>query len=451
MKNLQLLSILVALSVGAMAQPNYSVKPYRVTEGQKINKYTKAAKGFIKSGNYTEAAMNAAYALRIATKKGQISNSQQYLHDSYNRSVQANLNRIEILEENTESFEGDQTVTEIAEIIRLYKAMRTTDNILKEVPAKSLQGSKKKDPGFHPTFGDYKSKLAEAKENLTKAKEAAAKMHYAEARKLESQGSKLNARMAAKRYRWSDYYVPDYRDANERYDQVKKLGTTRMGLMKFESNNDKYGDIGALVSDKLLNMLAAKALELEFFEVIDRNQLDVVIREQKLALSGLMDESTTSSIGELKGVDVILVGNISSIIVDKDVNSPTSSNHSASVKVGEEKYINKKGKEKTRPIYKEVYATVKIAEKYADAAVGGSFKVLDVKTGNIVKTGISNGTDHWRKRWITSYSGDKRALPNLSETEPKYPSSNILLEKSSTRVAEIIYKQLLSFALDVGK
>ncbi len=452
MKNISILLLVLCMGLTAFAQPNYSTKPYRVREGQKINQYNKEAKRLIKSGNYTEAAMNAAAALRIAIKKGQISTAQQHLHASYNRSVQANLNRIEILEENTESFEGDQTVTDIAEIIRLYKVMKATDNILKEVPAKSLKGAKKKDPGFHPTFGDYKGKLAKAKENLEKAKEEAAKMHYAEGRKLESQGSKLNARMAAKRYRWANEYVPDYRDANERYEEVRKLGTTRMGLMKFESGNSQYGDLGAIVSDKLLEYLTSKASELEFFEVVDRNQLDNVIKEQELAVSGLMDESTTAEIGELKGVDVLLVGSVPKSFIDRQKTGPEDRSYSKEVTIRTEKYIDDNGKEKTRKIKGTVYAQAKVYEKKANAVVSCSYKVIDVKTGTVLYSGTGTGTDDWRKRWIGSYTGDKRAIPTLmKKREPDYPSYDRMINVSSSKAANQVYNELLGFAIKVGK
>lgn len=452
MKTISIFLLVFVVAITTYAQPNYSTKPYRVRDGQKVNQYNKDAKKFIKSGNYLEAAMNAASALKSAVKKGQISTSQQYLHDSYNRSVQASLNRIEILEENTESFEGDQTVTDISEIIRLYKVMRATDNILKEVPAKSLQGAKKKDPGFHPTFGDYKSKLSKAKENLVTAKEEAAKMHYAEGRKLESQGSKLNARMAAKKYRWADEYVPDYRDAKVRYEEVRKLGTTRMGLMKFESGHSQYGDIGAIVSDNLLNYLTAKAAELEFFDVIDRNQLDMVMKEQQLALSGLMDESTTADIGELKGVDVLLAGNITKSFIDRQKSGPVDKSYTKEVTIRTEKYIDDKGKEKTRKIKGTVYAQAKVYEKKADAIVSCSYKVVDVKTGSLLYSGTGSGTDNWSKRWIGSYTGDKRALPDfMKRSEPDYPSYDRMINASSGKAANQVYSNLLDYAVKVGK
>lgn len=452
MKLLSIVSIALAFSLSSLAQPNYSTKTYRVGEGKKVNQYNKLAKNLIKNGRYNEAALNAAYALKLATKKGHISNAQQYLNESYSRAKQENYNRIELLEENTETFEGDQTVTDLAEIVRLYKTMRTFENVLKEVPAKSFKGAKKKDPGFSPDYEDYKNKISIGKEKLEEAKKQAAEMHYAKGRELESQGSKVNSRMAAKRYRWADEYSPGYRDARARYDEVRKLGTTRMGLMKFESGNSQYGDLGAVVSDQLLNYLATKASNLEFFEVIDRNQLDVVIKEQQLALSGLMDESTTADIGELHGVDVLLVGSITKNFIDRQKSGPEDRSYSKEVTIRTEKYKDENGKEKTRKIKGTVYAQAKLYQKKANAYVGCSYKVIDVKTGTIITSGNSTGTDDWSKKWIGSYTGDKRALPSLlKKQEPDYPSYDRMINVSSNKAANQIYSQLLNYAEEVGK
>ncbi|MCF6361187.1 MAG: hypothetical protein L3J29_10560 [Cyclobacteriaceae bacterium] len=451
MKVISIIALVFALSISVVAQPNYSVKAYRVKEGQKINKYAKAAKNFIKEAKYNEAAINGAYALKLATKKGQLSNAQEVLNSTYNRAFDQNKNRIEVLEENTESFEGDQTVTDLAEILRLYKTMRACNNILKEVPPASFDGAKKKDPGFHPEIEDFRNQIKVAKENLNKGKEDAAKMHYDDGRELESKGGKLNSRMGAKHYRWANEYSPNYRDANERYDAVRKLGTTRMGLMKFESSGSQYGDLGAIMSDKLLNYLSTKASQLEFFEVIDRNQLDLVVNEQQLALSGLMDESTTADIGELKGVDVLLVGNVTKSIIDRQRSGATSESYSEKIKVGTEKYLNDKGKEKTRDIYKTVYATANVYSKRADASVGGSYKVLDVKTGQVLTSGSTTGTDNWSVRWIGSFSGDARALPGLPRKEPNYPSYDGMINTSTNKAASQVFNKLLSYAEEVGK
>ena len=221
--------------------------------------------------------------------------------------------------------------------------------------------------------------------------------------------------------------------------------------MKFESTGSRYGDLGAIVTDKLLNLLASKAASLEFFEVIDRNQVDMVISEQQLALSGLMDESTTADIGELQGVDVLLVGNITKNFIDRQKTGPDTKTYSKSVKVGTEKYVASNGKEKTRDVMETVNVEAKIHSKYAEAFVGGSFKVLDVKSGKVLLAGTATGSDKWSIDWIGEYTGDARALPSLARKEPAYPSYDKLLDNATDNTASQIFRDIVSYAENVGR
>jgi len=450
MKEFLFTSVIVAISFCSLAQPNYSLDIYRVGEGQKANYYNRQAKSFIKNGIYDKAAMNAAMGLKLADNKSRISSGQEYLNESYSRAINESKNRIALLGVNTESFSGDKTVTDQAEIVRLYKTMYLLNLMIKDIPPASLKPAKKKDQGFEADLEDFTSQISAAQENFEESKELAAVMHYNEGRELESKGGKLNSRMAAKRYTWANQYSAEYRDAMDRYEEVKKLGTTRMGLMKFESARSQYGDLGAIVTDKLLDFLASKASSLEFFEVIDRNQVDEVINEQQLALSGLMDESTTADIGELQGVDVLLVGNITKNFIDRQKSGPETKSYSKSVKVGTETYLDSKGKEKTRDVMQTVNVEAKIHTKRAEAVVGGSFKVLDVKSGQVLLAGTATGSDEWSINWIGEYTGDARALPSLARKEPAYPSYDKLINNATNNTASQIFNDLISYAEKVG-
>jgi curli biogenesis system outer membrane secretion channel CsgG len=450
MKKISICLLILTYSLGALAQPDFNTKPHRTHEGKKVNHYAKEAKKFVKDGQYNEAVLSAAYALKLAAKKGRISSAQKYLNQSYSKAVQQNLNRIESLKENTKTFNGDQTVTDLAEIIHLYKTMWVYNNVLKEVPLESFSPVKKKDDGFNPEIEDYKIDIDVATEKLEKGKQDAVKMHYADGREYQNQGDKLNFKIAAKHYKWTNEYVPNYRDVVARYEEAKKLGTTRMGLMKFKSGRSQYGDVGAIISDKLLGYLASKSIKLEFFEVVDRNQLDMVIKEQQLTLSGLMDESTTADIGELQGVDVLLVGNITKNYIDRQKTGPVEKSYSTEVTIRTEKYIDNEGNEMTRDIRGTVYAKTSEYRKRADAIVSCSYRVLDVNTGVILYSGNEKGTYSWSDSWVGSATGDERALPYSFSDEPIYPSYDEMINISTNEVVRKIYTELLNYITKVG-
>ncbi|OYT17852.1 MAG: hypothetical protein B7C24_00280 [Bacteroidetes bacterium 4572_77] len=55
----------------------------------------------------------------------------------------------------------------------------------------------------------------------------------------------------------------------------------------------------------------------DFYQVMEREQLQKVMKEQRLSLSGTIDEGSAAEVGRLLGLDVIIMGNISYSSVDK--------------------------------------------------------------------------------------------------------------------------------------
>lgn len=446
------LSLLIFFS-GSMlvAQPNYSLKNYQVQTGKSSRFYARESKAQIKRSQYARATLNAAMALKKAEKKSQISNAQERLNSSYEQALENDLNRIEILKKATSSFDGDQTVTNFAEMIRIYKTIGDIQQVLAGIPRKSFNAAKRKDTGFSYEPVDFSNDLESTKVKFEESKKEAAAMHYAQGRALENSEGKEDLKNSAKHFRWANQYSPNYRDATERYNEIKVVATTRMGVNKFDmSVSSKYGDVAARLTDELLNSISAKAKTLEFFEVIDRDQLDRVIKEQKLSLSGLMDETTTAEIGELKGVDVILVGNITESIVDRQKSGPTEKSYTKNVVLRKEKYKDEDGKEKTREIKGDVKATAKIITKTAEATVGCTYKVVDVQTGEVIESGSTIGTDTWTFRWIDSFTGDKRALPIMSREEKKYPGYSKMTNSASKEASSKVFSGLNTYISAVG-
>ena len=60
-----------------------------------------------------------------------------------------------------------------------------------------------------------------------------------------------------------------------------------------------------------------KGVKTDFYQVMEREQLEKILKEQRLSLSGTIDESSAAEVGRLLGLDVIIMGNISYSSVDK--------------------------------------------------------------------------------------------------------------------------------------
>ncbi|MCB0497717.1 MAG: hypothetical protein KDC79_16360 [Cyclobacteriaceae bacterium] len=452
------LSIVAVLffSLSIVAQPNYNLNVYSVKAGQKANFYNNEANRLIKRGQFNEAVLNAANALKLADKKGQIAEAHERLNDSYDRAIQENLIRIETLKGNTETFNGDITVTELAEIVRIYKTMRNYNNVLRLVPPKSYRSVKKKDPGLHIEIENYKDDLDAAKKAFEQGKEMAAAMHYDKGRELSRNSDLESNKQAAREFKWADMYVKGFRDAKARYATAKDLGTTRMGITAMQSSSQasSYGDLGSMTSEYLVSDLMS-GNKYEFFDIVSRDQLDLILKEQQLNLSGMMDESSTAAIGNLKGVNVLLVGKINTAAADRQSLQPMAKSYQAEVADGKEKYIDSEGKEKERTKYKTVYAVAQIFTKTAQASASGSFKILDVETGTILKAGTVSGNYDWKYEWA-KYTGDKRALPGnvqsmVGRTEAQFPLNTVLVQNAVENLSKNLSNEVREYANQVGR
>jgi tetratricopeptide (TPR) repeat protein len=89
--------------------------------------------------------------------------------------------------------------------------------------------------------------------------------------------------------------------------QTIKLVGERMGVavLPFE-NKGASKDLGDIILDKMINVLVNQ----ERFKVMERAQLDKVVAEQSLGVSGIIDAATAAEIGKGIGVDGIIIGSV---------------------------------------------------------------------------------------------------------------------------------------------
>jgi len=85
----------------------------------------------------------------------------------------------------------------------------------------------------------------------------------------------------------------------------------RIGVADFkeETKDALKNSVGSLAAVLLTDEFSRSAV----FSVIERKSLDELMKEYKLNLSGLTDETTAPEIGKLKGVELLLVGSVSGV------------------------------------------------------------------------------------------------------------------------------------------
>lgn len=95
------------------------------------------------------------------------------------------------------------------------------------------------------------------------------------------------------------------------YDPAKVRqvgGRLTLAVLPFQGKGDSHSHVAA-ATDRMVTQLVA----LRRFKVIERAKLDEVLQEQKLQVSGVVDDRTAVDVGRVAGADAIVVGSISVI------------------------------------------------------------------------------------------------------------------------------------------
>ncbi len=127
---------------------------------------------------------------------------------------------------------------------------------------------------------------------------------------------------------------------------------------------------------RIESIFVDKLFESGSFEVLDRQNVDKLIQEQKLGASGLIDESTAAQIGQIIGVSAMIFGKV----LEEDYDEQTSSSE----------YKSKEGR---KWIYK----------REGRLSILVNFSIVDVSTGKVVVTKTLQG----KKYSKTAAEGEK--------------------------------------------
>ncbi|MCK4417644.1 MAG: hypothetical protein KAV99_05710 [Candidatus Latescibacteria bacterium] len=356
-------------------------------------------------GNYDQAVFKCAASLRI---KPEYEKSQTLIQDALRAAVNGHRDRIQELEFSEVKFKWDQMVSE-------YEALVKLNQTIKNLPALVNKKTKRL---VRFELSNYTQALAEAKTN-------AAETHYQEGLRLSQRKGLDFQKQAAKEFKAAQQFCPDYKDSTSRYQTCRRAGIKRVAIIPFEDKSGKrdrygavYGAISEMITDQMISEVMSDPSAMEFLELISRDQLEHIMREQQLEMSDLIDEQTAVRLGKLMGVHKILTGKITQIIAVPARTVKKTEKQEANVVVKTEKYTDSKGKKKTRYIRGDVQATVTFYTKTAEASIGGSYKIIDVETARIEKSESFTDDAKFNHQWAT-YSGDEKALDSKAARQVK--------------------------------
>ena len=157
----------------------------------------------------------------------------------------------------------------------------------------------------------------------------------------------------------------------------------RIGIMGFAS---PYNGLSGVEN------LFAKYLIQSGFKVVERAQLEQVLREHNISVSGYLSPATTRKIGEILGVDVLLIGEVTSYTPTRTELTMVSSRRTESRPVYRQNVMQLA--DGSYAAYSQQVGTeysyssdVRPSEYTINAQVGIIAKLVDVETAEIVWIG----------------------------------------------------------------
>jgi TolB-like protein len=94
---------------------------------------------------------------------------------------------------------------------------------------------------------------------------------------------------------------------------------TKIAVLDFELKGEGYetDDMGEIVAEWFITAFVKEGR----FDVIERSLLNKILEEQKLSISGIIDEGTATELGKLLGVKVIISGSVLRLMNALEVNA----------------------------------------------------------------------------------------------------------------------------------
>ncbi len=194
----------------------------------------------------------------------------------------------------------------------------------------------------------------------------------------------------------------DYKNAKALKAEALDKGTYTIALLSFENASGTPG-LDAKVSAYTLEALTS--INDPFLKIVDREHMQAILQEQKLQLSGVVDEQTAVSVGQLVGAQAILTGTVLNYSVRNG--QPVSRNRE-----GYEAFKVKKINPENQQEYLETrYKPVTYTEftNSNSCTVSFQYKLINLKTGELIKTEIIEKTAIDEVAWVR-YDGKASEL-----------------------------------------
>lgn len=193
----------------------------------------------------------------------------------------------------------------------------------------------------------------------------------------------------SKRYRSAYYGLdeiyrldPNYKDAAILREECLDLGQYPVAIGEF-SNSTSRRSLNDRLSAFVITELSA--INDPFLKIVERANLELILKEQRMSLSGVVNQGTAIEVGNLLGAKAIITGNILSY-------DERRGRLKVSEKNGFEGYqVKLYDKEKDKHYYQTRYKEVAYKEYYNanEVSISFQYKAISLETGEVLFSGIT--------------------------------------------------------------
>jgi len=352
----------------------------------------KQAESAFKAKIFDQAVRSCVKSLSI---KPNYEDALLLMDTAFPKAIKKHHRKIERMKDNREGYYWDRVLGELKVLNELKELVEDLEHPKSEIWLTSAD------------VRVYSLEINQAREN-------AAEDHYQSGLKLKNITSdRTSQKLAAEQFQITQSFIADFKDSQALYLECKKAGTTRVAIIPFANKSGKsyYGSVGENISTSIRSNMMNDPLIMEYVKIIDRQQIDNIINEQKLSQSGLVNTETSIEIGKLLGVHQIISGEVTRLIAGEPSHITSNTAHNKDVVIDKKKYIGDDGKSHTRNIYANVKAKLTTHTLSASASAKASFQVVDTQTAEVLHSEIISGDAKFEHKWA-SVSGDVRALDN---------------------------------------
>lgn len=168
------------------------------------------------------------------------------------------------------------------------------------------------------------------------------------------------------------------------------------------TSEGKYADIAN--SLKEYSSSSITKLNDPFIKIVARENLNQILQEQQLSISGIVDENSATKAGNLLGVKYMIVTSVLDYNASRKPVTYKTYNGFESYSV---KYKDKEGKTRYRTMYKPV--SYRVYNGKNEVTISTKYKLIDLSTGEILMNEVINKNEISEVKYI-SYNGNTKNL-----------------------------------------